>query len=181
MLPPGHIAGAYLTTSAILILTHPAVLPEQVMFLLLIGLFFGVAPDFDFFYGFAKTKSWTASEDKFDHRKYLSHAPILWLIPAVFVFLFASNPFWKEVGILILVGSWTHFILDSIEAGIMWLWPFQTKRYAFLAHEGKYITPEKRFFPFWIGFTRWYVTTFLTAKLEILLILIGCGVWLMNR
>jgi membrane-bound metal-dependent hydrolase YbcI (DUF457 family) len=148
--------------------------------LIFIGLFFGFAPDLDLFYGFAKYKTWIASEDKFQHRTFLSHAPILWLVLAAIVYLIAPDPFWKEVGLLILVGSWTHFLLDSVESGIMWLWPFRTTRYALIPNEKKYITSEKRFFPFWINFVRWYAATFVTYKLEVSLILFALLGWLLS-
>jgi len=145
---------------------------------MLIGIFFGIAPDLDFFYGFAKYHTWTPSEHQFQHRTFLTHAPILWLTLAMIVYLIAPDPFWKEVAVLIWTGSWTHFLLDSIESGIMWLWPFRTKRYAFIRNEKKYLPNEKRFIPFWWGFTKWYVNSFVTSKLELALIIIGVVFWI---
>ncbi|MFA5130538.1 MAG: metal-dependent hydrolase [Patescibacteria group bacterium] len=180
MLPPGHVAGAYLVTSAVLILTHPSVSPEQLVILLWIGIFFGIAPDFDFFYGLLKYKTVTAHDDEFDHRKFLSHAPILWLIPSLVIFFLAPTPFWKEIGLLIWVGSWTHFALDSIETGIMWLWPFRKTKMAVLPTQKEYITDERRFFPFWIGLVRWYALTMTSFWLEILTIVIAGVVYALH-
>lgn len=171
MLPPGHIAGAYLLTSAVLTLTYPPVSPEQMGILLAVGTFFGFAPDLDLFYGFAKNKTMTASDDTFDHRTFLSHAPIFWLIPGVVLFFFMPDPFWKEVGLLSWLGSWSHFLLDSIEGGVMWLWPWRKKRYALLPEGKGYVNSEKRFFPFWIGFFRWYIKTFVSIWVELGLII----------
>lgn len=180
MLPPGHIAGAYLTTSAMLILINPAVTPDQLVVLLWIGIFFGFAPDLDFFYGFITRKTLTPSEGSFDHRAFLSHAPLLWLIAGILTAFIAQDPFWKVVGLLIWMGSWTHFILDSIEGGIMWLWPINKKHYALVSGERKFITREKRFWPFWIEFTKWYAVTFLSFKLEIAVILLAGWYWIMG-
>ena len=178
MLPPGHIAGAYLTTTALLTLTHPHVTSGQVHWLIGIGIFFGIAPDFDFFYGFIKNRILTASEDKFDHRTYLSHAPILWLIPALLLFLLAPDPFWKTIGLLIWVGSWTHFFLDSIEHGVMWLWPFTDKPFSLIQRRLTFITKEERFFPFWTEFLFWYAKNSITCYLEILTVIVGLIAWM---
>jgi membrane-bound metal-dependent hydrolase YbcI (DUF457 family) len=145
--------------------------------LMALGVFFGFAPDLDFFYGFAKAKTWTATEQEFNHRRYLSHAPILWLLLGGFIYFIGPHPFWKEVGILLWIGSWTHFVLDSIESGVMWLWPFQTVQYAFLPIRKKYLTSEKRFIPFWSGFVKWYAQDLLSSKLEAALIVAAGIFW----
>lgn len=167
MLPPGHIAGAYLATSVVLALIDPAVSHEQLTILLWIGIFFGFAPDLDFFYGFIKHRTLTASEEKFNHRIFLSHAPVLWLIAGIAIAFIVTDPFWKTVGSLVWIGSWSHFILDSIEGGVMWLWPWKKKQYALIPDHEKFITKEKRFFPFWISFTKWYAMTFVSFWLEL--------------
>lgn len=183
MLPPGHIAGAYLTTTLALLLIQPAVTSHQQWMLLLIGIFFGIAPDFDFFYGFIKYRRWTASEDVFDHRQFLSHAPLIWLFTGLLVSLIAANPFWKFFGLLIWIGSWTHFALDSVEQGVKWFWPFSQKTYALRSQKiiNRYITKERRFFPFWIGMVKHYAQTSVVFYCEIAVIIIAVGYWFWGR
>ena len=173
MLPPGHIAGAYLATSAVLLLTHPVVSPEQMQNLVFIGIFFGIAPDLDFFYGFTSQNVWTIPNDKFDYKKSLSHAPLLWLLLAALIYFLARDSYLKEVGLLIWAGSWTHFLLDSIDNGVMWLYPFTIKRYALFLKEKKYVTVETKFFPFWIGLVRWYAKNMVSFWLEVATIVIA--------
>ncbi len=51
------------------------------------------------------------------------------LIIVAFGSIFQST-FVEYLGWIILVGTWSHLILDSIEDGVMWLWPFTKRRFA---------------------------------------------------
>jgi hypothetical protein len=156
MLPPGHIAAGYLVAEALIRATHVPLTDTQTSILLLLGMFFAFAPDLDMFYGFATRHEWTASSKTFNHRRFMSHVPVLWLIAGLGVYIFAATPFMQCVGLLLWLGSWSHFLLDSIESGVMWLWPFSHKVFA-LKNPGKtYVSSERRFFKFWTDFVQAY-------------------------
>jgi membrane-bound metal-dependent hydrolase YbcI (DUF457 family) len=173
MLPPGHIAAGYLVAEALIRVSGVAFTDVQVRTLLLTGMIFAFAPDLDMFYGFARKHAWTASSTTFNHRKFVSHAPVLWLIAGLSVFAFASDPFVQCIGLLLWLAPWSHFLLDSIRCGVSWLWPFSDTPYA-LTEAGKpYVNGERRFFRYWTGFVLWYAGT-VVFPLE--LIVIACAI-----
>ena len=130
MLPPGHFAAGYLAAQAIINLAKPALATEQINWLLFLGAFFGFAPDLDMFYAFIKERGLRHTGKNFNHREFLSHTPVIWLCLGIVIALLGQNLFWRYVGLLIWVGSWSHFLLDSTHYGIRWLYPFSKKFYA---------------------------------------------------
>ena len=132
MVLPGHLAGGYLVTRIILAITHAVFTPAQTLALLIIGTLAGEGPDIDLiWYSFSHIVLKSKKND--DHREFITHAPLVWLIGSLIVVAIGAligSLFIEYIGWLILAGSWTHFILDSIEYGIMWLWPWSHKRYA---------------------------------------------------
>lgn len=131
MVLPGHIAGGYLATFAFLSLTNASSLPaEQINLLYAIGILSAEGPDMDiiFFYlECAKHKIY-----KTNHRDYITHAPIVWFLPAVIIIvcgIISSSPFVSSAGWIMLGGSFSHFVFDSIEYGIRWIWPFSNERF----------------------------------------------------
>ena len=131
MVLPGHLAGGYLATDALLIATHPSFSPEQIITLLIIGTLFGEGPDIDVVLFYLKQRFGKAHTIQ-SHREYPTHAPILWLLASLIIVLIgyiAHSLFTSYVGWVILCGSWSHFILDSIEFGIAWLWPVLNRRF----------------------------------------------------
>ena len=172
MLPPGHIAGGYLVSVALLKYTHNNFTAYQIKELLLIGTFFGFAPDIDFFFSFYRARGLVVSSPKDNHRKFYSHAPILWFLAGAIIFLAASNPFYRYVGLLVWLGSWSHFFLDSIEYGIMWLWPLNSRIYAFKDAGREFEIVQKDFSGFWISFVKRYAKK-VSFYLEMLVIVIA--------
>ena len=73
---------------------------------------------------------WDKAREVANHREYISHAPLLWLVAGLIVFFLAESEFNRTVGLMIWLSSWSHFILDS-EWGIRWLWPFSGKWFPF--------------------------------------------------
>lgn len=71
---------------------------------------------------------------------------------------------------MLWLGSWTHFLLDSIEYGIMWLWPLSSKVYALKDPELVLPIYETRFIPYWWQSVRKY-TKFYSFYLEVLIII----------
>jgi hypothetical protein len=160
MLPPGHIAGGFLVAEALLKIAKPDLAPFQINQLLWWGVFFGFAPDFDNFAAFTKVKAWWYKKgvDNTIHRRFYTHIPILWLIAGLSVYFVAQSEFVKMIGIMVWLGSWTHFALDSIDYGVMWLWPWSKKVQA--VHQPGKMEDIKAssFFEYWWNFLRIYVT-----------------------
>lgn len=131
MVLPGHLAGGYLATSAFLAVAPIAALsPTQTTAILVIGTLFGDSPDIDLLWFYIQ-KKFNKSSDK-SHRDYITHTPIFWLIVSLIVVtigLLDNSEFIQYIGWAVLCGSWSHFILDTIEYGIRWLWPFSNQRF----------------------------------------------------
>ena len=179
MPPPGHIAAGYLVARALFHFNHPAFTSTQITNLIWLGTFFGFAPDLDFFYTLFRIKRWTVREDGENHRNYVSHVPIIWLAAGLAVYFLTSDPFVKYVGLLLWLGSWSHFILDTFSYGIMWAWPFSREVFAFKNKKIRIDIEEQRFLPFWIKFVQVYATkAWLSFSLEVGLIIAASVVFL---
>ena len=170
MLPPGHIAAGFLTAEVLLHVVHPQLSSIQQNQLLWWGMFFGFAPDLDTFIAFAKEKAFIITNPKNSHRKIFTHAPLLWMLAGLALMLFAGSLYWKWVGLLLWAGSWSHFFLDTIQYGIMWLWPFSSRIYAFTDKELNFNIKEHGFFGYWLKFLKSYSKQ-ISFYLEVLIIL----------
>lgn len=131
MLPPGHIAAGYLTGYALLKIAKPDLDPQQLNQLLWWACFFGFAPDLDYFWAFAKEQAFIIRDVKTNnHRTLVTHAPLLWLAAGLAIYFFSASVYFKTFGLILWLASWSHFLLDSVEYGVMWLWPFSNKLFA---------------------------------------------------
>ena len=162
MLPPGHIAAGYLVTEALLHFTHPALSQHQQNQLLVWGMFFAFSPDLDVFFAFSKVHAWwyKPGVDSSIHRQFYSHIPILWLIASLIIYCIAPTEYVKYVALLLWLCSWSHFLLDSIEYGVPWLWPFNKEVWALKDRGVKMHIKATSFFDYWKQmvtryFTRW--------------------------
>ncbi len=174
MLPPGHIAAGYLVAQEFISVTKPQLDPFHIKALLFAGMFLGFAPDLDFFYAFWKVKSFTIQNDEINHRHFLSHAPVVWLVAGFLIYFLSTSVFFKSLGLLVWLGSWSHFALDSMQYGIMWFWPFSNKTYAVGSIGKKTGLQEKHFIKYWLKFLHWYAKNLtLTFIAEIIIILIS--------
>ena len=172
MLPPGHIAAGFLTAKALLHFTHPALSSAEQAQLLWWGMFFGFLPDLDTFVSFLKERAWFVKNRVNNHRKFFTHAPLLWFCAGLLVYLLSADVYWKTLGLIIWLASWSHFALDSIEYGIMWLWPFSGKIYALCNKEKDFKLVDNNFFGYWRHFVKSYIQT-LTFYCEIVIILLA--------
>jgi membrane-bound metal-dependent hydrolase YbcI (DUF457 family) len=172
MLPPGHIAAGFLTAEALLKIAHPQITQTQQNQLLWWGMFFGFAPDLDYFIGFIREHAWFIKQQRNNHRKFISHAPILWLIAGLAIYFLSVDTYWKLVGLLLWLASWSHFLLDSIEYGIMWLWPFSSEIYALRNKEKDLKSRDNNFLDFWITFVKSYTKT-VTFYCEVIIIILA--------
>lgn len=179
MLPPGHVAAGYLTAYTLLKITKPDLDPVQMNALLAWGAFFGFAPDLDVFYFFLKNKTvLVANQDAFDHshRKFFSHGPVYWLVAGLLLYFFSSSQYVAYVGLLWWLGSWSHFVLDTVEYGIPWLHPFSTRLFALKNREYKVVVPERGFVAHTIHFLKLYATR-LSFYLEIIIIALALTIY----
>ncbi len=135
MIFPGHLGAGFLTGYAVIKLMHgsTSLSTEEINILLGAGTLLGVAPDSDIIFYFFQKKT-LKPEQLSAHRKYLTHAPLVWLIVGGTFFavsyIFHLGTFWKILSLLLWLCPWSHFICDSLDTGIMWLWPFSTRQYA---------------------------------------------------
>jgi len=134
MVLPGHLAGGYLAAYALQALSHASFTPLESTMLLTIGVLAGEAPDIDLIRYTIEQRTDKKTDKTVSHRDYFTHAPLFWLaasLAVVFAGLISGSFFTQFVGWTILCGSWSHLILDTIEFGIAWLWPFSKRRYFF--------------------------------------------------
>lgn len=172
MLPPGHIAAGYLLVKSIITANQPLLNADEQVWLAILGGFFGFAPDLDMFYGFIKERGFYQTGIKFNHREFITHTPIIWLGLSIIIALVGHTLFWYYAALAILIGSFSHLILDSTFFGIRWLYPFSNKFYA-LKQSGK-MEPNlvKDFFNHWFNLVKmYYHTAPVTFLVEIMLVL----------
>ncbi len=132
MVLPGHLSGGYLATTALLGIFHPDFSTNEIITLLIVGTLAGELPDIDLFFFNIKYRHQQANRND-SHRNYITHIPFFWLaisLLVVIIGLIINSQFTEYVGWIILAGTWSHFILDSIEYGIRWFAPISNKRIA---------------------------------------------------
>lgn len=178
MLPPGHIAGGYLVVYSLVKIFQPQFSQAEINQLFLYGMFFAFAPDLDMFFSFFRQRSFTIQR-KHNHRKFYSHTPIAWFFIGCMVMLFSKNIFTVYVGLLVWLSSWSHFLFDSLQYGIMWLFPFSKRLFSIKDTGVELEISEKRFFSYWIAFVRNYTTRFrLTFWCEVGVISLAISLYL---
>lgn len=151
-----HLPAAYLLTRAIQRTTghmSPA--------LLWTGLCAGLFPDLDLFYFYLIDNRQTL------HHHYLTHTPMAWLAAAFLGYAVLGMLRKRQYCIyvtVVLANVLLHMLLDSVAAGIRWLYPFS-------AAELNMVTVPARY--------DWFVWSFIlhwTFGLELLII--GAALWL---
>lgn len=135
---------------------------KQTLILYILGIVFAIFPDFDLFYHYFYSA-------EIPHRQYISHGLLIYLgLFLVFYlvgFIFKKD-FIKSIGLVILIGSLTHLLLDCIASGIGILTPFSS--YMFGLRGFDFIKGS------FIGANMFLVN----YSLELLLILFAIGVFL---
>ena len=172
MLPSAHFSAGYLLAKAVIHYSHAAFNVQETHQLLFWGAFFGFAPDLDTFYAFLKIRKWIIPRAKIDHRKFISHAPLPWLVAGLLIYFVGNDPYIKYFGLMLWLGSWSHFVLDSTKHGIRWLWPFSNRLYALRESDRAWENTETKFFGYWTNFLRHYATdSTITFMLDIVITL----------
>jgi membrane-bound metal-dependent hydrolase YbcI (DUF457 family) len=170
MVLPGHLAGGYLTATALLAVFHPDLSMAQTNALLVIGTLAGELPDIDlFFFNIRHRRDRNEPrhiQDTDNHRNYITHVPFFWfIVSATISFVgFISSTFIEWIGFILLAGTLSHFILDSVEYGIRWFAPWSNKRFAIQLQVPEKTTDDrpgsiKQYFHFLIH-TYWKMKTF---------------------
>jgi membrane-bound metal-dependent hydrolase YbcI (DUF457 family) len=182
MVLPGHLAGGYLASKLIVYLFPNALLgglttPESTA-LTIIAILASELPDLDLIRFYFEQKKNGKARIK-DHREYFSHAPSFWLFISATIALFGfylNDEFIKSISVMILVGTWSHLILDSLEHGVMWLWPLSKKKFFLLKTKDAFIDePLGTFRYYWKFVTQKYFTYF-TFYVELLVT--GFALWI---
>lgn len=95
---------------------------KQTLILYILGIVFAVFPDFDLFYHYFYSA-------EIPHRQYISHGILIYFSLFLIFYLIGlifKKEFIKSIGIVILIGSLSHLILDMIASGIGVLTPFSS-------------------------------------------------------
>lgn len=111
--------------STIAFLLHLVFQTENLLFLILFGIFSSLAPDIDFFI-WAWKHHWRIDKYAHEHRD-LFHHPFWFILGGVFIFSFFLSGAYILVWVL---GALFHFIHDTFDGGwgIRWLsWPLPKK------------------------------------------------------
>ncbi len=179
MLPSGHIAAGYLVAEAALLILKPDLSPAERSQILFWGAFFGFVPDMDIFYAFYKAKGFILPKKEINHRVYLTHRPFVWLVVSAALYPFAIGSAFAQVFLLMVwLGTWSHFILDSFKVGVMWLWPVSSTFYAFKSPGLREDSSKTTFFKYWFWFLGYYrKSNSTTFYLEILILLTAVTVF----
>jgi len=180
MVLPGHLAGGYLFTTGLLSLSPVVFSTQEATALLIIGTILGEAPDIDLFRYYFQNKPGHHTKVS-NHREYLTHAPFLWfglgMLVAALGLLF-SSAFVITLGFVIWTASWSHFLFDSIEIGVPWLWPFSRRFYALKQLRIVNVAGQKGTFSFyWKIIIRQYVKQW-TFYAEIIVVAVAMWVFL---
>ncbi|MFA6459268.1 MAG: metal-dependent hydrolase [Candidatus Paceibacterota bacterium] len=132
MVLPGHLSGGFIASTAILSILQPALSPGEMNTILFIGTLAGDFPDIDLIrLYFAEKRPHDSNHKNANHREYITHTPIAWLTISAIIFLIGTifdSAFTQCLALVILAGSWSHLLFDSIEYGTMWFWPLTNKR-----------------------------------------------------
>lgn len=152
---PGHFAAAYLTTRltiSSLIDKFPQIDGYQFW---AVGMLASLLVDLDELYAFHKANKPILGLKEYSHRRFITHAPFLHfgigLLGFVLGLVFHQQN-WQLYSVLYVVGTWTHFFFDSFSYGIMWLWPLNSKVYAFFHRLVEYEIHAKNVFDYYAKF-----------------------------
>ncbi len=174
MLPPGHFAAGYLLAEGVIAVFHPTLSTSQTNWFLFSGGFFGFAPDIDMFYGFWKEKGLRHTGKNFTHRAFVTHTPLFWFILGGSLLLFAPTTFIRLLGLLLWLAPWSHLLLDSMNTGVRWLYPFNKKFYAFKNPGIEIPNKARGFFNHWWNLLKhYYQLAPLTFWTEVMLVAIA--------
>ncbi|MBI4272468.1 metal-dependent hydrolase [Candidatus Uhrbacteria bacterium] len=173
MLPPGHVAGGYLIGYAFVRFFEPSLTSEEEWLLIFLAMAGACAPDLDMFFSFFKVGGMRLATQSANHRLLFTHTPFFWLtFGAGIFFLFGFSESAFRSACVFTLGAFSHLMLDSIQYGIRWLYPFSKQLFSIRDQGVEFDLPRERFFMHWMHFLFAYSRRFaLTCLLEIILII----------
>jgi hypothetical protein len=130
MVLPGHLAGGYLATTIVLSAIPNTFTQNELFILYLIGILSGDFPDLDLVFFYLSKKIFGSKKE--NHRDFITHLPLFWMMLCAFSFALGyvnNSNFLMTLSTIILAGTFSHFLFDSIDYGIQWLKPFTKKRF----------------------------------------------------
>lgn len=128
MMPYDHAAAGYVFAFALLKILDPALPVDQINSLLLWSLFWAVAVDWDMVISASMLRS-LRMRNAVSHRRFLTHTPIFGLAIGLTMYFLADSLYGQYFALVFLAAYASHMVVDSIEIGIMWLYPFSKKQY----------------------------------------------------
>lgn len=135
MVLPGHLAGGYITTSIILNFVSIPLTSADLAVIYTVGILSGEIPDIDLLL-FYLEKNKNKHKHRQTHRDFITHIPLFWFVFCLTIFFIGfliTSKFIMLLSAVILAGTFSHFILDSLEYGIQWFKPFSKRRYCLFA------------------------------------------------
>jgi len=163
MLPSGHFAVGYLVTK-FSISSLSGIFPQanEARFWV-VGMLAAVLVDLDEFYSFYKIGRPIGTAKGINHRKFFTHAPLFHLFIGLVGFIVGLAGGWSDLqlfAILYVAGMWSHFFFDSFGYGIMWLWPFSRRIFAFHNNSIDFEIPAGSILEYWGKFLKLFVKDF---------------------
>ncbi len=131
MVLPGHLAGGYIATSIILNFVSIPLTSADLSVIYTIGILSGEIPDIDLLL-FYLEKNKNKNKTRQTHRDFITHIPMFWFVFCLTIFFIGflvTSKLIMLLSVVILAGTFSHFILDSLEYGIQWFKPFSKRRY----------------------------------------------------
>ncbi len=137
MVLPGHLAGGFISTTIVLGTINQSFSSSELTVLYIIGILSGELPDLDLLLFYLAKKLFKTTKQT--HRDFMTHLPLFWMVFSFIIFALAyliNSNFLMTTSILILAGTFSHFLFDSIDYGIQWLRPFNQRRYCLFKLSG---------------------------------------------
>jgi inner membrane protein len=186
MVLPGHLAGGYIVTTAILkfIPGTEQFSNNEIALLYIIGILSGEIPDIDLLF-FYLSKKINKNSKKTTHREFYTHLPLFWLIISTLIIILGyviNSSFIILIAIILLGGTFSHLIFDSIEYGIRWLGPFSKKHFSLLKIKENFINDKKDItvgsIPYYWNYIKKSYIKNKTIYFEIIVVIIAITIYL---
>ena len=185
MVLPGHLAGGYIVTTAILKFVPgiESFSNNEIALLYMIGILSGEIPDIDLLFFYLSKK--INNSKKNTHREFYTHLPLFWLIISTLIIVFGyifDSSFTILIAIILLGGTFSHFVFDSIEYGIRWLGPFSKKHFSLLEIKESFVHDKKDLqigsIPYYWNYIKKSYIKNKTIYFEIIVVIIAITIYL---
>lgn len=120
-----HAPASFLLTYALKKYWQPSCQRKQIISLYILAMIGGIFPDIDLFYYYLSSAT-------FSHHEVFTHSVLFYSIVCGLIYFFGywrKNKFLQTAASLFFLGIISHFLADSLGAGVVWLWPFSKTLY----------------------------------------------------